>query len=291
MDGYRTTAGELALARRHSAGSAAHRALEGLYARMHVALRRQPIRPLHEIWDLYARKVPMATRALRVDIIVAVSLFVLSTLLGYAVVSVWREVAALFLSDSMMLMVQNRTLWTDNLLNVMPSSLLSYELMTNNITVALTAFALGFIFGLGTLYIILLNGLLLGAAFGYTAQYDMALPLFKFVIAHGIVELSVICLSAAAGLAIGRALARPGASGRVASVREAAEHAGALAAVCIPFLIGCGLIEGYISPNDNYGLTIRIIVGVMWFVALVAVLQGSLLNGIAQIWWRARNVR
>ena len=291
LAGYRSLASDLSLARRHAPGTEVHRALEALYLRTHKAMHRQPLKLGAELWHLYAVQVPASVRVLRTEITVTTLIFVLSGLLAFLVVAAWPDLGAWFLSDEMMLMVQNRTLWTDNLLNVIPSSLLAYELMTNNITVALTAFALGWIFGLGTLYVVVLNGLLLGCAFGYTAEYDMALPLFKFVIAHGIVELSVICLAAAAGFAIGRALARPGARGRMDSVRESARDAGALAAVCVPFLIGSGIIEGYVSPNDNFDLTSRVVIGVLWFVVLLLALNGRLTAAMHQIWLRARNDR
>jgi uncharacterized membrane protein SpoIIM required for sporulation len=290
MEGYRSLASDLALARRHAPNTTVHQALEALYADAHKSLRRTPFRPLLELWELYSMRVPQAVRALKGDISVVAVLFVLTAVAGFLLVWTWPETGAWFLSEDMMLNVQNRSLWTDNLLNVVPSSLLSYQLMTNNITVALTAFALGWIFGIGTLYIITLNGLMLGSVFGYTAKFDMALPLFKFVIAHGLVELSVICLAGAAGLSLGRALARPGALGRGESVRVAARNAGALAAICIPFLIGSGLIEGYVSPNDSYALTSRVFIGLLWFLVLLAVMHGRLLSGLSYIWWRARNV-
>ncbi len=291
MDAYRSVARDLALARRHAPGTTVHRALESLYANIHKTLHAERLRPLAELWRLYAVRVPSAFRTLRADIVVTTGIFLASALGGWALVSKWRETAGWFMSHDMMLMVQNRTLWTDDILNVMPSSLLSYSLMTNNITVALTAFALGCVFGLGTLYIVLLNGFLLGSVFAYTAHFDMAAPLFRFIVAHGIVELSVICLAAAAGLALGRALARPGVRGRAESVRRVAGDAGALAAVCVPALIGCGLIEGYISPDDRFDMTIRVAVGLAWFAVLVGTLHGGLLRSLSYTWRWLRSDR
>jgi len=278
LDGYRSVSRDVSLARQHARGTTVHAAAEALYAQTHRAIHNKPKRPLAELWQLYSRAVPAAVRALRGEISLAVGLFVLAIVLGLMMTTVWRDTAQIFLSEDMLLMVQNQTLWTDDLLNVMPSSLLSYQLMTNNISVALTAFALGLLYGIGTLYIITLNGLMLGAAFGYTAHYQMSLPLFKFIVAHGLVELSVIVLAGAAGMALGKALARPGTLGRIHSLRIAARHAGALAAVSVPFLIGSGVIEGYISPNNQFGLASRIFIGVLWFVILLAVLDGRCWN-------------
>lgn len=274
LDGYRSLARDTSLARRQAPGSAIHTTAEALFTQTHRAIHRKPNQPLRDLLNLFAVRVPASVRNLRSEISLAVGLFLVTTTLGFAMTTAWRETAQLFLSHDMMLMVQNRELWTDDLLNIMPSSLLSYQLMTNNVTVALTAFALGLLYGLGTLYIISLNGLMLGAAFGYTAHFEMSLPLFKFIVAHGLVELSVIVLAGAAGLALGRALARPGAQGRLHALRSAAGDAGALASVAVPFLIGSGLIEGYVSPNDAFGLGSRVVIGLLWFGVLLLVLDG-----------------
>ena len=82
---------------------------------------------------------------------------------------------------------------------MVPSSVLSVQILTNNIVVSLFAYCLGFLFGLGTLYILGLNGLMLGAMFAFVGQHGLAGALFRFVVAHGCVELSVMCLSGAAG--------------------------------------------------------------------------------------------
>jgi hypothetical protein len=91
---------------------------------------------------------------------------------------------------------------------------LSVSILTNNIVVSFFAFCSGIIFGLGTFYIIGMNGLSLGAIFAFTGQHDLAGRLFDFIIAHGCVELSCICIAGAAGAYIGEALVRPGARTR-----------------------------------------------------------------------------
>ncbi|MEM6710475.1 MAG: stage II sporulation protein M [Pseudomonadota bacterium] len=274
LNGYRGLARDLSLLRTTHSDTQLARTAETVYERAHEAIHTAPRRPVAELWNLFAVALPAAARRLAPEIRFTVTLFVVTALAGFALVYRWPETGAWFMSREMIVMVQNRTLWTDGLLNVVPSSVLAIELMQNNISVAITAFALGLLYGIGTLYIVVLNGLMLGAIFGYTTHFAMSLPLYRFVIAHGIVELSVICLSAAAGLALGRALARPGVQGRIASLRAAGGDAGALAAVCVPFLIGSGLIEGYLSPREDVSTLVRTAVGVAWFGVLLLALDG-----------------
>jgi len=67
---------------------------------------------------------------------------------------------------------------------------------------------------------------LLGAVFAFTGLHGLDDELFTFVVAHGCVEISVMCLSGAAGAAVGEALIRPGAATRTESFQRAALQSG-----------------------------------------------------------------
>ena len=97
-----------------------------------------------------------------------------------------------------------------------------------------------------------------------------------FVVAHGVVELSVICLAGAAGIQLGEALVRPGLKTRMAAFRDAVRQAAKLLPLVALFLVGAGIIEGYVSPNDSYPLVVRVIVGVGYGILLWAVLSGRI---------------
>ena len=127
------------------------------------------------------------------------------------------------------------------MLNVVPSSVLSVGILANNIAVSLLAFCLGVFFGLGTFYIIATNGLMLGGIFAFTHQHGMAGELLKFVIAHGFVELSVICLAGAAGVMLGESLIRPTHATRRESFQHAAGKTSRLLVLCALLLVGLRL--------------------------------------------------
>jgi uncharacterized membrane protein SpoIIM required for sporulation len=155
-----------------------------------------------------------------------------------------------------------------------PSSVLSLQILTNNIVVSLFAYCAGFLFGLGTLYILGLNGLMLGAVFAFTSLHGLGDELFTFVVAHGCVEISVMCLSGAAGAAVGEALVRPGTATRAAAFQQAALRSGKLILACVILLVGSGLIEGYVSPNPKFSLNTRIAIGVSYWIFMLALLNG-----------------
>ena len=276
INGYRSLSRDVSLARHVLGGSRITVYLESLLGQAHDTIYRRHIPLRLQLLKLLRDEIPAVVRELAWPILISLVIFVVSALIGWWLVDTYPELVSLFASEEMIRNVQEGTLWTDDLLNVTPSSLLSISILTNNIMVTFFAFVLGIFYGLGTLYIMGLNGLMLGGIFAFTNQYSMADRLLEFVVAHGMVELSVIVLAGAAGMKLGEALIRPGQQSRVASFQQAVSKAGKLIALGVPLLIGAGFIEGYISPNHNFDLGMRLVVGSLYWVIMVLLLTG---------WW------
>ena len=274
VDGFRALGRDLALARATLPAAAITQQLESLYTQVHAVIYRPPHALWRELLQLVRVQVPARVHELRGALQAVVGLFVLSALIGWTLVWQFPELAGLFASEQMINQVQQGNLWTDGLINVVPSAWLSLSIMSNNIAVSLFAFTLGALYGLGTVYIIALNGLMLGGVFALTAHYGLAGRLFTFIVAHGVVELSIICLSGAAGLALGEALIHPGARRRAVAFQSAVGRAAQLLPVCAVFLMGAGLIEGYISPDDNYPRAVHMFIGLGYGVFFWSVLTG-----------------
>jgi uncharacterized membrane protein SpoIIM required for sporulation len=275
-DDYRMLAHDVAKVRRLLPDSRAREYLEAAYAQAHATLHRPAWHPGYALLNLFRDEIPAVVSWLRPHIIWATALFILTVSAGYAMVHTYPDLIALFASPELIATVERGQLWTEGLLNVVPSSVLSLQILTNNIVVSLFAYCAGFLFGLGTLYILGLNGLMLGAVFAFTSLHGLGDDLFTFVVAHGCVEISVMCLSGAAGAAVGEALIRPGAATRAESFQRAALQSGKLILACAVLLVGSGLIEGYVSPNPVFALWTRILIGVSYWVFMIVLLNGWL---------------
>ena len=276
IEDYRLLAHDLARARRLVPQSRTREFLETAYAQAHAALYRPATHPGYALWGFFRDQIPRAASELKSYILWVTLLFVVAIVTGGWLVRTYPALIALFASPALIATVERGELWTEGLLNIVPSSVLSLQILSNNVTVSLFAFCAGFLFGLGTFYIIGLNGMMLGAVFAFTAQYGLDDDLFRFMVAHGCVELSVMCLSGAAGAAIGEALIRPDVLRRSEAFQRAAVRSSKLLIACIVLLIGCGFIEGYISPDPDFPLWTRVVVGVGYWVFMVALLRGWL---------------
>ena len=276
VNGYRSLSRDVSLARNALPNSQITIYLESLLLRSFDLVHRKPYNLFRQFIYMLRYELPLVIRELRGAILISVSIFVVSALIGWWLVYTYPELAALFASPKMIETVQKGGLWTDDLLNVVPSSILSFGIMTNNIVVAMSAFVLGTLYGLGTLYMMSLNGAMLGGVFAFTWRYHLAGRLFEFVIAHGVVELSVIVLAGAAGMKIGEALVRPGQLTRRDAFNKAASNASKVIVVGALLLIGSGIIEGNISPNPAFNLTTRVSIGVGYGIFMILLLSGRL---------------
>jgi uncharacterized membrane protein SpoIIM required for sporulation len=274
LDEYHALARDLAIARRVAPASRLRADLEADYAALHVDLHR----PAHHLGDaldaLLRDAVPRAAARLRRHIAWVSALFVLAALAGWWLVRTHPGLASLFLSSGMIATLERGELWTDGALNVAPASVLSVQILSNNIVVSLFAFVLGAFFALGTLYIVGLNGMLLGAMLAATAQYGLASGLVKFIVAHGPVELACLCLSGAAGAAIGEALARPALATRRESAVAAVRATAPLMVAVVLLLLGCGAIEAWVSADTALGWAPRLVIGAGYFALMCLLLRG-----------------
>ncbi|MCL1786453.1 MAG: stage II sporulation protein M [Defluviitaleaceae bacterium] len=128
-------------------------------------------------------------------------------------------------------------------------SLMAATITTNNITVTFNAIAGGLLAGLGTAFILIYNGLIVGGLFGFfhSAGANMTVA-YALVLPHGVIELAAIFLSGGCGLMLAKGLLIPGEYTR----RQALVMQGKKAATLIPgivaMLVVAGIIEGYFTP-------------------------------------------
>lgn len=273
---YRTLGRDLSIARRLMPKSRVTRALESRYTKLHTIIYRKPHNWRARLLSLFRDEIPEVVDELRAPILWVSLLFALSIAAGWWLIATYPELISLLASEEMINGVERGRLWTEGLLNVTPSSVLSIGILTNNIAVTLVAFVMGVFFGLGTFYIVALNGLMLGAMFSFTHQHGMAGELLKFVTAHGVVELSVICIAAGAGVMLGEALVRPQYPTRREAFQQATSKLSRLLVLCALLLVGCGFIEGYLSPDPAFPMLNRVIVGFGYGIVMMAALTGRL---------------
>jgi uncharacterized membrane protein SpoIIM required for sporulation len=127
-------------------------------------------------------------------------------------------------------------------------SLMSAVIMTNNISVAVTAFGLGIFAGIGTVFVLVYNGIIVGGLYGFLSVTgrDM-LEFYSLILPHGVPELTAIFLCGACGLMLGRGILLPGEYSRRHALIYQAKKAAVLIPGIVVMLVIAGLIEGFFT--------------------------------------------
>ncbi len=151
------------------------------------------------------------------------------------------------LGPQMVATIERHEMWTKSVVAVAPAA--SSWIMTHNLSVCFVAFAGGVVFGIGPLYSMFLNGLLLGVIGVACQQHGMSLDLWSFVAPHGSLELPSIILSGAAGFRLAHGVLFPGLYRWRDSVATSGVEAARLIGGIIPLLVIAGSLEGFFSPS------------------------------------------
>jgi uncharacterized membrane protein SpoIIM required for sporulation len=131
----------------------------------------------------------------------------------------------------------------------------------NNIGVAIHCFTLAALAGLGGVYILVLNGLLFGAVFGFCRSNHFDQALLNFVVGHGVLELTIIVAAAFSGFLFGRVFyMRPYRLFHLRMV-TAASDAGVLLLGLLPWLLVAAVVEVFVSPWSFLDMPAKIFLG------------------------------
>ena len=122
----------------------------------------------------------------------------------------------------------------------------------NNIGVALRTFAWGVFAGIGSLALLVFNGVSIGGVAAHVTTQGHALPFFSFVIGHGAFELTAIALAGTTGMKLGWSLVAPGALSRGRALRETAR-------ACVPLLYGAVAMLGVAAVLEAFWSSSRAI--------------------------------
>lgn len=246
---YRQVLHDHALAAARFPGTAAARRLQSLALEGTRRLTGEGRRGPASLSSFFSRTFPRAFQRQLGLLGIAVALFLFAAVWGLTLAVLRPALGLSLLGPAAVRGLEEGELWTKSLVTTIPPSISSSGIATNNLSVALTAWSGGVLAGLVPLYVVLLNGLMLGAVVGVTLHYSMAGALLTFISAHGLLELTLILVSAAAGLSIGRALVAADDRPRSLTVREAALGSLAVLLGCLPWFVLLALVEVFISPS------------------------------------------
>jgi len=244
---YRQVAADLSAVRSDQASRTLEEYLNQLLSRAHNRIYSGRKSGVGAVVRFMAEEYPRAFRRLFPYVLTSLLIFLAGAALGTLLTLSRPEFMRLFLGPAMLETIDRHEMWTHSILSMKPQA--STAILTNNIGVSFMAFAGGIVGGVGTIYLMFNNGVVMGVIGTACARAHMALDLFSFVAAHGALELPSIFIAGGAGLRLGTGLLFPGMLARKDALALAAKDAIQLLAGVVPLLFVAGMLEAFLSPS------------------------------------------
>jgi uncharacterized membrane protein SpoIIM required for sporulation len=248
--GYRAVCADLSIARSLGMPADVQDVLDDLAGRAHNRL--YTVRPsgwgLALLRDAFSG-FPAEVRAQWPLFLAAILLFYGPFVVGFAGAASDPTFAAGVLPEEMLVQIEQAYATDDLSRGFGGDATMAGFYVFNNVGIAFRCFATGALFGLGSVYSLVYNGLMIGTVAGHLAGVGLGANLLTFVAGHSAWELTGICVAGTAGLRLGWSLVATDGLTRSASVRRAAPAIYRLVLGAAVMLLVAAAIEGFWSAG------------------------------------------
>jgi uncharacterized membrane protein SpoIIM required for sporulation len=240
---------DLSYARTFYPGSSVLKYLNALTAQLHRTLYSNRKEDRGRIITFWKYELPYISFQARNQLLYAFLIFAVTILIGCVSAANDDTFVRLILGDGYV----NQTL--ENIKNGDPLAIYKSSSSTdmfmaitvNNIRVAFMAFAAGIVFSAGTVFVLVQNGIMLGAFQYFFFERDLLLHSILKIWIHGTLEISAIVIAGAAGLVMGNSLLFPGTFSRLESFKVGAKKGLKLAIGLVPVFVAAGFLESFVT--------------------------------------------
>ena len=277
---YRRVCQQLALARSRGYSPRVVERLQALTQRGHAVFYRAPPPQWRRALEFFMADFPRLVRAQRGCLLAALLLFVVPLVGSFVAVQLSPELIYSVHAPEAVAEMEQMYDPAD------PKGKLGREsgddlamfgfYVMNNVSIALRTFASGLLAGVGTMFVLVMNGLMIGGVAGHLQGVGHGDPFWRFVAGHSAPELTAIVLAGAAGLRIGLDLVAPGRRRRVDALIEGGKVGAKLCLGIFAMLVFAAFVEAFWSSIGWMPAWIKFTVGgVLWTLTLAWLALGG----------------
>jgi uncharacterized membrane protein SpoIIM required for sporulation len=253
---------DLAYAQTFYPASPTTRYLNDLAAKQHQTIYKNKPEQTSRFREFWARELPLLVARHHTTLAWSLVLFTVFTLIGALSAAYDDTFVRVVLGDAYV----NQTL--ENIDKGDPMAVYKGQseapmflmITLNNIYVSLVAYALGATLGLGTVWALFRNGVMLGSFQYFFYQKGVLLPSVLTIWIHGTLEISAIVLAGGAGFVMARGLLFPGTYSRADAFRQAARDGLKLAIGLVPIFIVAGFLEGFVTRHTEMPIVLSLFI-------------------------------
>lgn len=233
--------------------------LNGLAQRVYHKLHQDKKKPVDRLLSFWTDDLPHEVYNARIAFRLAFFAFCLSFAIGLLSCAMDAEFAEVILGQDYMEMTRANIESGDPMAVYKQRG--SFDMFLgitfNNLSVAFLAFSMGVFFGVGSLIILVSNGIMVGCFQYFFIQNGLFLDSFLTIWTHGTLEISAIVIASAAGITMGRGPAFPGTYTRMQAFRKSARRGAKIMIGTAPLFIIAGFLEGYMTRQTETPNAIR----------------------------------
>jgi uncharacterized membrane protein SpoIIM required for sporulation len=247
---FRLTCADLAEAKMRQLSPDVLDYLNQLVGQAHKFLYSFPPVRKSDIGDFFRRQLPFIILKNWILVVLAAVIFLGSFAVTFSLVRQNPDTASIIVPPS--LLDQMEESYSSAISEERPFTAKNFAVtfyIQNNVSIAFGCFALGVLLGIGTIYILIYNGIMLGAISGYIVGLGYGKNFIAFITAHTVAELSGLIIAGAAGLALGFAIIRATRYYRKEWLMLQRRNIFTMVAASACLLFMAAMIEGMVSPS------------------------------------------
>lgn len=222
-------------------------------------------------FTFWTDELPRVVHQQRAALLLALGVFVLSMLIGMISYQIDPAFAETILGEHYMEMTRV------NIENGDPMAVykerspfsMSLQITFNNVRVAFLTFVAGAFFAVGSIVLLISNGVMVGVFQYFFYDQGLLQESFLTIWIHGALEISSIVIAGGAGLAMGRGLLFPGTLSRLDAFKLSARDGLKIMLGTVPLFIIAGFLEGYVTRYTNAPDALRAIFITLCFAFII----------------------
>lgn len=250
--------------------------LNGLSAKLHLSIYQNKREKSDRFIRFWKTELPLLFKKHEKLLLYSFLFFVAFGLMGALSARFDDTFVRLILGDSYVNMTLNNIQKGDpfGVYKQMGSFEMFFMIAINNIRVSIIAFVLGIFLSVGTVYVLIRNGIMVGSFQYFFFSQGLGWDSILVIWIHGTLEISAIVIAGAAGLVLGNSLLFPGTYPRLTSLKQGAKDGLKIIIGLIPIFLTAALLEGYVTRHTHMPvwLSCSILSGslafIIWYVVL-----------------------
>lgn len=258
-DLYAAVSDDLSYARTHYPNRSVKSFLNTKAASLSLSLSRNQRRGI-EVRKFFTETVPLELYTQRRTLLVAFLVFAAAFVVGWFSSVADDEFASSILSSDYVKMTEENIAKGDAMAVYKDGSRLGGALgiTGNNLQVALLCFVTGVVWGAGTLFVMLYNGIMVGSFQQFFFARNVGFESVLGIWTHGTIEISCIIVAGAAGLVLARGIIWPRTLSRSRSFQLSALSGLRIMAGIAPLIVLAGFIEGFLTRLTDLPTALRL---------------------------------